>query len=318
MAGLKAMADRVAELGRHGDSELVHMNPDEIAILEELTGRKMTVNPQTGMPEAFSLWKLLAGIGAVIAAIPTGGISLIGAMGVGTGLTAGITAAATAIGSGLIGSSFQPKNDTSATGSEAAKYLATRNATEAKKNPGIPLIQANLNGPPAYSETGREQQQISYGPPKPPAPMTGGGIQSLMGPVNYAQGGRLEPEEMQARQIVEAAMAAVNGDRQDPHADLSKFVETYGEDALHSLARGGMVRGPGAGLDDMVSAQLGNQKVLLSNDEFVVPADVVSGLGDGSSEAGARKLQAMMGRVRAEKTGSTKQPGRISEKAMPR
>jgi hypothetical protein len=59
----------------------------------------------------------------------------------------------------------------------------------------------------------------------------------------------------------------------------------------------------------------GNQKVLLSDGEFVVPADVVSGLGDGSSEAGSRELYAMMDRVRKDRTGTTQQPKKLKKGA---
>lgn len=323
MAGLRGLANKVADKGRYGDTELVHMNPEEIAVLEEMTGQKMTVNPDTGQPEAFSLWKLLAGIGLAAAAIPTGGLSLIGAAGLAGGLGAGLTGALGSLaltgGAGLAMSSLKPgekKADTPKQ-SEAGAYLAARNAEEKAKNPGVPIIQARMNPYMGYDPSGREREQVTYGAPRPMA----GGIQSLMGqagPPGYAQGGQLEPEEMQAQQVIEAAMAAMQGNSQDPHADLSRFIETYGEEAFQNLAGGGMVKGPGGGMDDMVRAQLGDQKVLLSPDEFVVPADVVSGLGDGSSDAGARKLQAMMHRVRQERTGTTKQPGKVSDQVMPR
>ncbi len=322
MAGLKSLAGRIAGKGRHGDSRLVHMNPQEIAALERMAGHKMTRNPQTGQPEAFSLWKALAAAGLIAAAIPTGGTSLLGALGMAGGLGAGTAGALGTLGgvagANLLGSAFKPGDKkTDANESEAAAYLANKNKAEAAKNKGVPLIQANLN-PYTFRPGGREQQQVSYGAPRPMA----GGIRSLMGTdeelPRYAGGGTVEPEEAQARQILQSAMMAMQGNSQDPHADLSKFIETYGEDAFQNLAGGGMVKGPGSGLDDMVSAQLGNQKVLLSNDEFVLPADVVSGIGDGSSEAGARKLHAMMRRVRQARTGSAKQPGKISDKVMPR
>ena len=54
------------------------------------------------------------------------------------------------------------------------------------------------------------------------------------------------------------------------------------------------------------------------NEEFVIPADVVSGLGNGSSDAGAEKLFAMMDRVRKARTG-TKEMGKeiTAERLMP-
>ena len=311
MAGLKSLASKIATKGRRGDSMLMHIQPGELAKLESMLG-ETTINPETGLPEAFSWKKLLASIGMVGASLAFPAISpfLIPA----------------AIGTGI--SSVIPTKKKEEKLSEAGEYIKKRDAAEAAKNPGVPIISANIN-PYIYRPGGREQQQVSYGAPKPMSQ----GIQSLMGMLDentpktgmadpltpkYAEGGMMEPEEAQARQVLQNAMAAMQGNSQDPHADLSKFIETYGEEAFQNLAGGGMVKGPGAGLDDMVSAQLGNQKVLLSNDEFVVPADVVSGLGDGSSESGARKLHAMMRRVRQERTGSATQPGKISDTVMPR
>lgn len=304
MAGLKSLASKIADKGRRGDSTLMHVQPGELAALEAMLG-ETTTNPETGLPEAFSWKRLLAGLGAGALTVMTGGAAapiLAPIFGIG------------ALAAGLI----DPKKKKDDKASEAGEYIKNRDAVEAAKNKGVPLIQANVN-PYMYRPGGREQQLISYGAPRPMSQ----GIQSLMGnldesPPRYAAGGMMEPEEAQARQVLMNAMAAMQGNSQDPHADLSKFIETYGEEAFQNLAGGGMVKGPGAGLDDMVSAQLGNQKVLLSNDEFVVPADVVSGLGDGSSESGARKLHAMMRRVRQERTGTTKQPGKISNKVLPR
>ena len=56
--------------------------------------------------------------------------------------------------------------------------------------------------------------------------------------------------------------------------------------------------------------------MLLSDGEFVVPADVVSGLGNGSSDAGADKLDNMMDRVRELRTGGRKQPPDIPDEMM--
>ena len=60
------------------------------------------------------------------------------------------------------------------------------------------------------------------------------------------------------------------------------------------------------------------QEVALSKDEFIVPADVVAGLGNGSSNAGASKLYEMMDRVRMARTGKKTQPPEIeAEEFMP-
>jgi hypothetical protein len=80
-----------------------------------------------------------------------------------------------------------------------------------------------------------------------------------------------------------------------------------------------MVDGMGDGMDDMVPAKLeGQDDVLLSDGEFIVPADVVSGLGNGSSKAGSDRLYDMMDRVRQMRTGTTEQPDDVpTEQMMP-
>ena len=61
---------------------------------------------------------------------------------------------------------------------------------------------------------------------------------------------------------------------------------------------GRLLRGPGDGVSDSIPAVIGNrQPARLADGEFVVPARIVSELGNGSTEAGARKLYAMMDRV---------------------
>jgi hypothetical protein len=76
---------------------------------------------------------------------------------------------------------------------------------------------------------------------------------------------------------------------------------------------GRMLKGPGDGMSDSIPASIaGKRPARLARDEFVVPADVVSGLGNGSSDAGAKHLYAMMDRVRQARTGSKKQGKEIN------
>ena len=59
-----------------------------------------------------------------------------------------------------------------------------------------------------------------------------------------------------------------------------------------------MLRGPGDGVSDGIPATIGNrQPARLADGEFVIPARIVSELGNGSTEAGAKRLYAMMDRV---------------------
>lgn len=80
---------------------------------------------------------------------------------------------------------------------------------------------------------------------------------------------------------------------------------------LIPFAEGGnIVRGLGSGLDDLVPTTInGRHAAALSDGEFVIPADVVSMMGDGSTDAGARRLYDFMNTVRQHKTGSTEQAG---------
>ena len=80
-----------------------------------------------------------------------------------------------------------------------------------------------------------------------------------------------------------------------------------------------VVRGTGDGMSDSVPATIeGVQEARLANDEFVIPADVVADIGNGSSDAGAKKLYGMMDRIRKARHGTTKQPPEIkAERLMP-
>jgi hypothetical protein len=80
-----------------------------------------------------------------------------------------------------------------------------------------------------------------------------------------------------------------------------------------AYARGGYLDGPGDGMSDSIPATIaGRQPARLADGEFVVPADVVSHLGNGSTKAGAQRLYAMMDKVRKARTGTTKQGHQIN------
>jgi hypothetical protein len=73
---------------------------------------------------------------------------------------------------------------------------------------------------------------------------------------------------------------------------------------------GRLLRGPGDGVSDSIPATIGDkQPARLADGEFVVPARIVSELGNGSTESGARKLYTMMDRVqraRGQTTGANR------------
>ena len=93
--------------------------------------------------------------------------------------------------------------------------------------------------------------------------------------------------------------------------------------SLGGYAAGGnprLLKGPGDGMSDNIPATInGRQPARLADGEFVIPADVVSHLGNGSTEAGAKQLHAMMNKVRSARTGNSKQGKQIKpQKYMPK
>jgi hypothetical protein len=98
------------------------------------------------------------------------------------------------------------------------------------------------------------------------------------------------------------------------------FAGGGGISSLGGYSDGGrMLKGPGDGMSDSIPAQIGSkQPARLADGEFVVPADVVSHLGNGSTDAGARQLYSMMDRIRSQRTGKKKQAPKVNpSKAMP-
>lgn len=136
----------------------------------------------------------------------------------------------------------------------------------------------------------------------------------------FAKGGlaSMRQEGSMTENVVNEAKAALLGEHPKPQDALSRFEGMFGRDALAVLRdriTGGRVRGAGGGMDDLIPGTIeGRQKVRLADGEFVIPSDVVSGIGDGSTDQGVRRLHEMMNKVRKERTGKTAQPKAIGGK----
>ena len=103
------------------------------------------------------------------------------------------------------------------------------------------------------------------------------------------------------------------------HFEDATYTKKAAEGGIMGLARGGSAKRPryleGAsdGMADELSTSIdGEQPAALSHGEFVIPADVVSHLGNGNSKAGAQQLYKMMDRIRQARTGNKKQGRRIN------
>ena len=146
------------------------------------------------------------------------------------------------------------------------------------------------------------------------------GVRKEMG---YMQAGGMT--DMQNDPLTQEVTAFLLGESNNEEA-LNMFLTKYGNEAfmqlreavLQSIVPGaqteGLIQGNGqGGMDDDLRGMIGDkERIAVSQDEFIIPADVVSMLGDGSSDAGSKELYDMMDRVRQEKTGTTKQAPRLA------
>lgn len=105
--------------------------------------------------------------------------------------------------------------------------------------------------------------------------------------------------------VVAEGIAALRGQHPNPRAALDAYDRTFGTDATSELIRGyadgGVVSGPGSGVADLIPGSIdGREDVRIASGEYVIPAWAVATLGDGSTEAGAKVLDAMVARLREE------------------
>jgi hypothetical protein len=108
--------------------------------------------------------------------------------------------------------------------------------------------------------------------------------------------------------------------RAEASGNVQPETKLAAQGGLMNLAKGRYLNGATDGMADKIPANIeGSQPAALSHGEFVVPADVVSHLGNGNSEAGAQRLYDMMDRIRKARTGTTKQGKQINpDKFMPK
>ena len=139
-----------------------------------------------------------------------------------------------------------------------------------------------------------------------------------------------ETVETDYPELVDMTIEAIKGNIEDSDAVIEQFIAEYGAEAFQQLRDAvlksvagnpeaqteGVISGAGAGMDDEVMGVIGEaQEIAVSPGEYIVAADVVSGLGDGSSDAGADILDVMMQDVRNARTGG-RQPKKINRSAV--
>lgn len=214
-------------------------------------------------------------------------------------------------------------------------------------------IQQNINTPFGAYRPGVDPE-FNYGFRNPSAAelqtqyLNQGGMADYVNPTmlskggiaTFAEGGDVPEEQMDMpdaneKDIIINAVNAIKGNLSEEQASiaLAMFVREYGKEALKDLIEDvekgeydnitgkadGMVEGGGDGMSDSVPATIdGKQDLLVSKDEYVVDAPTVAMIGNGSSDAGAKKLDNMREEVRKAATGSRIQPKEIDSEDIMR
>jgi hypothetical protein len=190
---------------------------------------------------------------------------------------------------------------------------------------GYDLDITNPSGTPQYTpQDTREREQVRYAfSPRPIYEAAQGGLTALNGQTFDDEYGR---DEYKAGGQAKARSKSLKGDPYYKFADSRK--DSSMEAAVEqNFAKGGLgaalpprfLSGGGDGMSDSIKANIdGKQEARLADGEFVVPADVVSHLGNGSSKAGAKKLYAMMDKIRKARTGRERQAPEVNaQRYMP-
>ena len=181
-------------------------------------------------------------------------------------------------------------------------------------------IQRSYYATPTQMPTSAQQTASSYEPKTNPltgeltANMAGGGLTAFAQGSKQAVGNKDMAaiddytEQAQSGGIASVKDAADNGDWNAQLA-LQKLGYKAGGGGISDLGSysdgGRLLKGPGDGVSDGIPAQIGaHQPARLADGEFVVPARIVSELGNGSTDAGAKRLYAMMNRVQAKRKKS--------------
>jgi hypothetical protein len=184
---------------------------------------------------------------------------------------------------------------------------------------GIPGLDPNVAAPPAPSGFGE--------PMKTPTALltTGLGLSSTADYDKLTSAGiavkrEKEEEDELYRRLFERSLGAVpvrSGGLMKLAGGGMSYMEAGGTTGPTGAPR--EVVGNGDGMSDSVPADIeGVQEARLADGEFVIPADVVADIGNGSSDAGSKKLYDMMDRVRMARHDTTEQPPEIkAERLMP-
>ena len=351
--GLKVAARRIAAKGRNDDTILAHINPGEAQMLKRMGGSG-SINPTTGLPEffKFNFGSILSAILPIALSFIAPGIgtwigsAIAGSGGLGLGLGA---AATSALGAGVLGAGAsllggaKPLNalmsgalsglGSYALGSEGLGLTGTPPPSGVPTPGGVGGVTATPSSPPG---------NISFGPSAPPieassqtnwaklAPLGSLALMALQGqdkpPANASSMGSSDKGEYFNRKLPKYDWDGAIKRAGEEDVSVTELLNRPGEYEKFAsgapsaasptafAAQGGtlnqisnLARGSGSGRDDTINARL-------SDGEYVMDAETVALLGDGSNSEGARRLDQMRKEIRAQK-GKSLAKGKFSPDA---
>jgi hypothetical protein len=372
--GIAALAAK----GRNGDSTLVHMTHEEVAALQRLAkqnGTTLTINPETGLPEAFSLKSFLpmaAGIAGSFFGIPP--MVTAGVLGGGTALTSGDLSKGLMAGLGAYGganlagglgigatealppnmlpteaAALKEMGGVAATQAAPVGFMDTAAANWDKAKTGIESLGteagrdayvANMDGYKGLAKSGLMalspvlMDGAGGGQQQQQAPEDKGYLRPYTldrSPNMSEYSGRGERRYFNDTWTPGTVTALADGggvpaytpSTNNPYmSSAGQQMQELAHGGIAALASGGTLgsysdggqalRGPGDGVSDSIPATInGKQPAKLADGEFVIPARIVSELGNGSTEAGTRQLYAMLERIQKQR-GKTVGKGKVA------
>ena len=193
---------------------------------------------------------------------------------------------------------------------ELPEYLRRRLSSELpgmESEPELSRLRTNLKAMPAGDRAVAGRAGLDYDIDKDTGISAGLAGMAMKTPKGIT--GRLTQADLELRRKLGAGQMHA-GIARDLMGGKNRFNAGY---TMNFEAGGRFLSGGGDGMSDSIPSNIeGKQEARLSDGEFVIPADVVSHLGNGSSKAGAKRLYSMMDRVREARTGNPEQGKEIN------
>ena len=349
--GLEGLGQKMAAYGRYGDTMLAHISPEEAMMLKAMGGSG-TRNPVTGLPEFFlkKVFKIFKSIlpaaiatvnpplGAALAAADAGfkdgkfnlkkaalagiktyalskvgqKISGVGGSGAVDPGTAVGSAAGDSVSSSYLPEALQAKLGATTSTAGVDPSIATQ-ISGTLKDPGQ-LVSDVGDVASGFKDAAGEFAQKNFSRLKGTVLPTGVAIAT-----QGAEAGMKKAEEIK-READALNYESAERKRKQKEKGLTALAQNpFGYFAQGGVAdlSGRYLDGAGDGMSDSIRANIdGQQEARLADGEFVIPADVVADMGNGSSNAGAERLYSMMDRIREARHGTTKQPPEVNVNRM--